>query len=415
MKKFKLTFNILRNITVVSLVLILGIVIGSRYGDRLSFYNPQTKRIDFKVTNIKAPAENENVDFAQFWEVWGILASDYIDQDKLDDEKMVDGAIAGMTASLGDPYTIYLPPEDDKRAAESLAGAFYGVGIELGYINRTVAVIAPLKGMPADLVGVQAGDLIIHVKDELAGLDEDTSEWTLQDAVNNIRGERGTTVTLTLLTPEENSQPKEIDIVRDQILIPSVELSFVEHDGKRVGLLSLSRFGERTNEEWDAAVDEILAQQSSLAGVLLDMRNNPGGFFDGAIDVASEFIDNDVVVSQQGKFTSQKYKSKGVARLKNIPLLVLVNRGSASASEIVAGALRDDLGIRLVGEKTFGKGTVQDRRELANGGGLHITVAKWILPGGDWIHKEGLEVDVEVKDDITTEEDEVVFKAIEIL
>jgi carboxyl-terminal processing protease len=415
MKKFKFTLSFFKNIIIVFLVLILGVVIGTKYGDKLSFINPQTKSFEFKVTNIAAPADNEDVDFAQFWEVWGILANDFIDQDKLDDEKMVDGAIAGMTASLGDPYTMYLPPEDDKRAAESLAGAFYGVGIELGYINRTVAVVAPLKGMPAELAGVQAGDLIIHVKDDLSGLDEDTTEWTLQDAVNNIRGERGTTVTLTLLTPEENSQAKEIDIVRDQILIPSVELTFVEHDGKKVGLLSLSRFGERTTGEWDDAVNEILKQQSSLSGVLLDMRNNPGGFFDGAIDVASEFIDNDVVVSQQGKFSNHNYKSEGVARLKDIPLLVLVNRGSASASEIVAGALRDDLGIKLVGEKTFGKGTVQDRRELANGGGLHVTVAKWILPGGDWIHKEGLEVDVEVKDDSATEEDEVVFKAIEIL
>ncbi|MDH5532909.1 MAG: S41 family peptidase [Candidatus Pacebacteria bacterium] len=415
MKKFKLTFNILRNVTVIFLVLILGVVIGTKYGDKLSFINPQTNKFEFNVTNIAAPEENKDVDFSQFWEVWGILAQDFIDQDKLIDEKMVDGAISGMTASLGDPYTMYLPPEDDKRAAESLAGAFYGVGIELGYINKTVAVIAPLKGMPAELAGVQAGDLIIHVKDELSGLDEDTTEWTLQDAVNNIRGERGTTVTLTLLTPEANSQPKEIDIVRDQILIPSVELSFVEHDGKKVGLITLSRFGERTGKEWDDAVSEILAQQSSLSGILLDMRNNPGGFFDGAIDVASEFIDNDVVVSQQGKFTNHDYKSEGVARLKNIPLMVLVNRGSASASEIVAGALRDDLGIKLIGEKTFGKGTVQDRRELENGGGLHVTVAKWVLPGGSWIHKEGLEVDVEVKDDSATQEDEVVFRAIEVL
>jgi carboxyl-terminal processing protease len=415
MKKFKLTFNILRNIILVFLIFILGIVVGNKYSDNLSFINPQTKKIDFKVTNFTAPSDKEDVNFGRFWEVWGILATDFIDQEKVVDEKMVDGAISGMTASLGDPYTIYLPPEDDKRAAESLAGAFYGVGIELGYIEKTVAVVAPLKGMPAELAGVKAGDLIIHVKDELSGLDEDTTDWTLQDAVNNIRGERGTTVTLTLFRPEEKVEPIEISIVRDQILIPSVELSFVEHNSKRVGLVSLSRFGERTNEEWDSVVTEILSQKPEVSGILLDMRNNPGGFFDGAIDIASEFIDNDVVVSQQGKFSKHDYKTKGKARLKDMPLLVLVNRGSASASEIVAGALRDDLGIKLIGEKTFGKGTVQDRRELSGGGGLHVTVAKWILPGGDWIHKEGLSVDVEVKDDATTEEDEVVFKAIEVL
>ena len=311
MKKFKLTFNILRNIILVFLIFILGIVVGNKYSDNLSFINPQTKKIDFKVTNFTAPSDKEDVNFGRFWEVWGILATDFIDQEKVVDEKMVDGAISGMTASLGDPYTIYLPPEDDKRAAESLAGAFYGVGIELGYIEKTVAVVAPLKGMPAELAGVKAGDLIIHVKDELSGLDEDTTDWTLQDAVNNIRGERGTTVTLTLFRPEEKVEPIEISIVRDQILIPSVELSFVEHNSKRVGLVSLSRFGERTNEEWDSVVTEILSQKPEVSGILLDMRNNPGGFFDGAIDIASEFIDNDVVVSQQGKFSKHDYKTKG--------------------------------------------------------------------------------------------------------
>lgn len=415
MKKFKLTFHALRNISVVFLVLILGIVIGTKYGDRLSFFNSQTRKISFKVTNTEAPAKEKDVDFGQFWEVWGILANDFIDFDQVKDRDMVEGAIAGMTAALGDPYTMYLPPEDDKRAAESLAGAFYGVGIELGYINRTVAVVAPLKGMPADQAGIKAGDLILHVKDELNGLDEDTDEWTLQDAVNNIRGERGTTITLTLLRPEEEAGPFEISIKRDQILIPSVELSFVEHAGKKVGLITLSRFGERTKEEWDDVVKEILADRSELSGILLDMRNNPGGFFDGAIDIASDFIENDVVVSQQGKYSKQNFKSQGSARLKDIPLLVLVNRGSASASEIVAGALRDDLGVKLVGEKTFGKGTVQDRRELSGGGGLHVTVAKWVLPSGGWIHKEGISVDVEVSDNITTEEDEVVLKAIEVL
>lgn len=413
MKKSKLTFTGLRNIIVVILVFVLGIVIGQKYGQMFSFINPQTRSFEFKVTNIEAPKEQSDVNFGRFWEVWGILANDFIDQEKLDDEKMVDGAISGMTAALGDPYTVYLPPEDDKRAAESLAGAFYGVGIELGYINGTVGVIAPLKGMPAEQAGVKSGDMILHIKDEGKGLDEDTSEWTLTDAVNNIRGEKGTTVTLTLLRPDEKTEPFDIDMVRDQIVIPSVELEFVEHSGKNIAHISLSRFGERTAEEWKEAVDEILSKKNSLSGVVLDMRNNPGGFFDGAIDIASEFIDNDVVVYQQSQFTKQPFKTNGEARLKDLSLVVLVNRGSASASEIVAGALRDDLGAKLVGEKTFGKGTVQDRRELSSGGGLHVTVAKWILPGGEWIHHEGIPVDVEVSDNLETEEDEVLLKAIE--
>lgn len=414
-KSKKISFTTFRNIIVVFLVFVLGIVIGQRYSQMFSFVNPETNKIEFKVTNIEKPQEREDVDFGRFWEVWGILASDFIDQEKIDDVKMVDGAISGMTAALGDPYTVYLPPEDDKRAAESLAGAFYGVGIELGYINRTVAVVAPLKGMPAEKAGVKAGDLIIGIKDEKKGLEEDTSEWTLNDAVNKIRGEKGTTVTLKLLRPDESPEPFDVDIVRDQIVIPSVELAFEEHDGKKVAHISLSRFGERTDAEWEDAVKEVLAQNGSLSGIVLDMRNNPGGFFDGAVDIAGEFINNDVVVYQQGKYTKQPYKTNGTARLEDIPLVVLVNRGSASASEIVAGALRDDLGIKLVGEKTFGKGTVQDRRELASGGGLHVTVAKWVLPGGDWIHHEGIPVDVEVSDDLETDQDEVLLKAIEVL
>ncbi|NCN87669.1 MAG: S41 family peptidase [Candidatus Pacebacteria bacterium] len=415
MKKNKLSFIALRNIIVITLVFVLGAMIGTRYGNKFSFIDRETRKIEFKVTNLEAPKERENVDFSQFWEVWGILANDFIDQEKVDDEKMVDGAISGMTAALGDPYTMYLPPEDDKRAAESLAGAFYGVGIELGYIDRTVAVVAPLKGMPAEQAGVKSGDLIVGIIDKAKDLDEDTSQWTLNDAVNNIRGERGTTVTLKLLRPEESLEVFNVDIVRDQIVIPSVELAFEENNGKKVAHITLSRFGERTKDEWEEVVQKVLAEKNNISGIVLDMRNNPGGFFDGAIDIASEFIDNDVVVSQQGKYVNQAYKTKGQARLRDIPLTVLVNRGSASASEIVAGALRDDLGIKLIGEKTFGKGTVQDRRELSNGGGLHVTVAKWVLPSGSWIHKEGIPVDVEVSDDSETEVDEVVLKAIEVL
>jgi carboxyl-terminal processing protease len=415
MKNFKLSFIAVRNSVIVTLVFILGIVIGTRHGEAFQFINPQTKKIDIKLTNTSVPQDKKNVDFGQFWEVWGILANDFIDSEKINNEKMVDGAISGMTAALGDPYTIYLPPEDDKRAAESLAGAFYGVGIELGYINRTVAVVAPLKGMPAEQAGVKAGDLILHIKDAAKGLDEDTNDWTLNDAVNKIRGERGTSVILTLLRPDENTEPFDVSIKRDEIVIPSVELEFVEHADKKVAVIQLSRFGERTQAEWEEVVQKILEQKGSLSGLILDMRNNPGGFFDGAIDIASEFIDNDVVVSQQGKYSKHAYKSEGVARLEDMPLVVLVNRGSASASEIVAGALRDDLGVKLIGEKTFGKGTVQDRRELSGGGGLHVTVAKWVLPSGSWIHEEGLEVDVAVEDNEETEEDEVVLKAVESL
>lgn len=368
-----------------------------------------------RVENREIP-KNDTADFAQFWEVWKVLERDYLDSSELDPQKMVDGAIGGMTAAIGDPYTMYLPADDNKRSGEDLAGAFYGVGIELGYIDSTLAAVAPLKGSPAESAGVQAGDLIIHVKDVAKNLDEDTTGWSLSKAVENIRGPLGAPVTLTLFRQsQENPAPFEVVLERGQIIVKSVELEFVESAGKTAAHISLSRFGERTEDEWNDVVSQILAKGSDLSGIVLDMRNNPGGYFDGAITVSSDFIAKGVVVTQQGKFSKQDFPTTGAARLRNIPLVVLVNRGSASASEIVAGALRDDLGTKLVGEKTFGKGTVQDRRELPNGGGLHVTIARWLLPKGSWIHEEGLQVDIEATDDESTEQDEVLLRAIEAL
>lgn len=410
-----------RNTAIGILLLVLGGVVGYRYGTTgylplgisLPFVaSSQTSTLS-QLIGDPAPPVGKNVNFDVFWEAWGLLEQDYLDKEKIVAKDMVDGAVSGMTSSLGDPYTMYLPATDNKRSGEDLAGAFYGVGIELGYIEGTLAVISPLKGTPADKAGIQAQDLILHVKDEKKGLDEDTTDWTLNDAVDKIRGPKNSIVTLTLLRRDNGMEPFEVDVPRGEIVVESVELKFVEHAGKRVAHLSIFRFGERTLGEWNDAVEEILSQKNSLDGVVLDLRNNPGGFFDRSIDVASDFIKKGVVVTQKGKFSSQNFPSEGRARLADFPLVVLVNRGSASASEIVAGALRDDLGAKLVGEKTFGKGTVQDVRELSNGAGMHITVGRWLLPKGDWIHDEGIPVDVEVKDDRDTEADEMLEKAIE--
>ncbi|OGJ38288.1 MAG: hypothetical protein A2383_03450 [Candidatus Pacebacteria bacterium RIFOXYB1_FULL_39_46] len=412
---------------IIAILLIwLGGIFGVRYAqtgklplglERLPFMHSSLtlglKQSDRLIGN--AQPNDEKINFDTFWEVWNYLEQDYLDPEQLDAERMVDGAIAGMTASLGDPYTAYLPPEDNQRNGEDLAGHFYGVGIELGYIDGTLAVISPVKDSPADKVGVQAGDLILHVKDEIKGLDEDTTQWSLDEAVKKIRGGKGEVVSLTLYRPDSDQDPFVVDIIRDEIIVESVELEFVEHAGKRVAHLKLLKFGERTESEWNEAVTKILAEKPNLTGIVLDMRNNPGGFFDVSIDLAGDFFRNGVVVSQQGRVQQQDFSARGQARLANFPLIVLVNRGSASASEIVAGALRDNIGARLVGEKTFGKGTVQDRRELSNGGGLHVTIGRWLLPKGSWIHDEGLAVDVEVKNDPDTAQDEVLLKGIEEL
>lgn len=414
MVKRRISLNSLRNLTVGLLLVTLGLVIGYRYGQAGS--TPTNIPLS-QVIKTKAPAERENVDFSTFWEVWSFLDQTYLDSEKLDSRQMVDGAISGMTAAIGDPYTAYLPPKQNQRSAEDLAGSFYGVGIVLGYIDETLAVMSPLDGTPAAAAGIQAGDLILHVKDVTKDLDEDTTNWTLNEAMEKIRGKKNVHVTLTLMRKNEDDEydePFEVDITRGEIVVESVTVKFIEANGKKVAHLKVTKFGERTPHELDTAIKEILAQDR-IDSVFLDLRNNPGGFFDGAIDLASEFVESGVVVTEKDKYTSKDFSAKGKARLAQFPVLVLVNKGSASASEIVAGALRDQLDAKLIGENTFGKGTVQDRRELSNGGGLHVTIARWLLPHGDWIHETGIPVNIEVKDDYETEPDEVILRAIEEL
>lgn len=336
----------------------------------------------------------EKVDLSLFWNVWGRLKQDYLDQNALDSKKMVYGAIRGMTEALDDPYTSFLPPADNTRTKEDLSGEFSGVGIQLGFIDKTLAVMAPLPDNPAIKAGIKAGDLIIKIKDEEKGVDKDTQGINLADAMDLIRGKKGSPVILTVLHDGEN-EPKEIKIVRDTINVPSVDLKWKDN----TAVLQVSRFGDKTKDEWDKAVSEVIArkQKGQMDGVVLDLRNNPGGYLRGAVELASEFIKDGVIVQQQGKDKTEKFEALGTGRLVGTKLVVLVNQGSASASEILAGALHERIGAKLVGEKTFGKGTVQEPQELPGGAGLHITIAKWLLPSGKNIHKEGLNPDVEVK------------------
>lgn len=399
-----------RQILISILLIALGGVVGYRIrgNERIPGISPILERTGLtSVQNRTQPNQYKDIDFGQFWDVWGILEESYIDPEKINADEMVNGAIVGMTSSLGDPYTMFLPPEEQKRSEEDLSGAFYGVGIQLGYVDNVLAVSTPLKGSPAEKAGLKAKDLIIHVKDDK--IDKDTQGWSLAEAVGYIRGERGTKVTLTMIRRDEKAEPFEVTLIRDEIIVASAEHEFVDlPNGKRAALITLSRFGERTEAEMNAAVEDILKQSPKVDGIILDMRNNPGGFLDGSIDVGSEFIRDGVIVTQQGRNSSRDYLAKGNARLADYPVEVLVNGGSASAAEIVAGALRDRRGAKLIGEKTFGKGTVQDALRLPSGAGLHVTIAKWILPKGDWIQETGIPVNIEVKDDENTEVDEVI-------
>lgn len=421
----KFSLQIIRTIVVSGLIFLLGSIIQYRYNYvvKLPILSKTTQDVTYqdvkgttltKLLDTDVPAERKEIDFSVFWQAWNVLEEEYNEPEKMDAEKMVDGAVGGMVASLGDPYTAYLPPEDKVRSGEDLAGAFFGVGIELGYVDGVLAVVAPLDGTPAAAAGVQAGDLILRVKDTTKKTDEATTGWALGEAVDKIRGPKDSEVILTMYR-KDKTEPYDVSLRRQEIVVKSVELKFVEENGKRVAHIRLSRFGERTAAEWTEAVQTILKEKSQINGIVLDMRNDPGGFFDEAINISSDFIVSGPVVTQKGRFSDQAYNSKGTARLVGIPLVVLVNGGSASASEIVAGALRDRLSSKMVGQKTFGKGTVQDRRELKNGGAIHVTIARWMLPGGSWIHEQGIPVDVEVQDDPNTPADEMLSKAIETL
>ncbi|OGD72245.1 hypothetical protein A3A84_02525 [Candidatus Collierbacteria bacterium RIFCSPLOWO2_01_FULL_50_23] len=353
-------------------------------------------------------------DLTLFWDVWSRLENNYLDKKDLDPKKMVFGAIEGMTAALDDPYTSFFPPAENKRTKEDLSGEFSGVGIQLGFIDKTLAVMTPLPGNPAERAGIRAGDLILHIKDEANEVDKDTNGINLMDAVGYIRGKKGTSVTLTIYH-EKDAKSKEITLVRDTINVPSVELTWVGKD-KKIAQIKVNRFGDKTLDEWDKAVSEYINKKGS--GIVLDLRNNPGGYLQRAIDLGSEFITSGTIVQQQGVDQTESFGVDRPGRLIGVPLVVLVNKGSASAAEILSGALKERLGVKLVGEKTFGKGTVQEVEDLPGGAGIHITIAKWNLPSGKNIHKEGIEPDVLIEyvaDEKNPEKDNQLDRAVEVL
>jgi len=403
----KMTYRGVRNFFLSLSVVILVFVGGYRVGQG------KTPQIVKQFTNNKTETVDV-ADFGKFWEVWKRLEKSYVDPTKLDYAQMTWGSMQGLASSLGDPYTQYLPPKENKATNDDLNGSFFGVGIELGYREGTLAVVAPIKGSPAEVAGVVAGDLILHIKDEKKSLDIDTRGMTLPTAVTHIRGDKGTEVILTLYR-DGGEKSFEVTIKRGEIIVPSVDLSFIEKNGASYAHLELHRFGGRTDKEWNEKVAEIISRRP--AGVIFDLRNNPGGYLDGAVSVASEFLAKGVVVKQEGRAESEVYSVNRNGSLVNIPLVVLINKGSASASEIVAGALQDNKRAKIIGETSFGKGTVQEVQDLSDGSSLHVTVAKWILPSGSWIGEKGVTPDVVVEDLVANEGekeiDEQLQKALE--
>jgi len=407
-------------------ILLLVGGVGYKLGERRSLQTVTT--LLKPVINVTQPAHQKNVDFGLFWDVWGRLQKYYIDAQNIDTQKMLWGAISGAVNSLEDPYTVFLPPKENKEFKEDLGGSFEGIGAQLDLVDGRIIIVAPLKGTPAERAGLKPFDWIMKVDGE------ETLNWTTNQAVAKIRGTKGTSVKLTILH-EKSEKPEDITIVRDGILVPSVEYwikpvnTITEISGSTssarlktdtVAYLKLSRFGDRTNEEWLKAVFDIAASWKSkgVKGLVFDLRNNPGGYLDGSVFIASEFLKNGLVVTQTNSDgTKQEYNVDRKGQLFDIPLVVLINKGSASASEIVAGALRDHGRGTIVGETSFGKGSVQTPQELTGGSSVHITTGKWLLPKGDWIHKKGIAPSIEVTMNGGTEasSDAQLARAIEVL
>jgi len=400
----------LTNILFIVATTILIFATGFRVGEHF------TKKNYFSILNSSSTDNKPGVNLSLFWETWEKLEKKYVDKKKVEQKKMLYGAIKGMVASLEDPYTFFLTPEENKQSKQDLQGRFEGIGAQLGLKNNRVIVVAPLKNSPAERAGVKSSDFINKVDDQ------STKNWTLTQAVNKIRGPKGTKVKLTL---ERNGKEFVAEIVRDEINVASVELSYEKIKAKKIAILKLTQFGDNTYNEWDSTIDEVhnLWQKKEIAGLILDLRDNPGGYLDGAVYLAGEFLPLGKTIVQQ-ESTTVKNKTYSVTRqglLLDIPLVVIINRGSASASEILAGALRDHQRAKLIGEKTFGKGSVQEALDLDQGAGLHVTVAKWILPNGDWINSKGIdpEFKIELKLDegntLTREKDIQLNKALEIM
>ena len=377
------------------LIVVIIAVVSFGAGDRLHGYNlnPFAKQPD-------------RIDASSLNDLYALMQRNF--DGTIDTNAALEGARKGLVAAGGDPYTVYMNAEESKSLSDDLSGKLSGIGAEIGIKNNFLTVVAPISGAPAEKAGIRAQDLIAKINGE------DTTGMTVDKAVSKIRGKAGTTVKLTILHVG-GTETADITITRADINVPSVKWSM--KDGG-IGYIQVSTFGTDTTELIQRAAGEIKAQGATK--VILDLRNDGGGYLDAGVSVAGQFLpEGKIVVSERtdGK-TVDTLTSRGGGQLVGLPMVVLINGGSASASEIVAGALHDNGVAKLVGEKTFGKGSVQEIKTLPGGAQLKVTVAHWYTPKGVNINKEGIKPDVEVKlsnEDYNASRDPQLDKALELL
>lgn len=322
----------------------------------------------------------EDLDYAAVEEVYDLLRSEYAGD--LETHLLIDGLKKGLAQASGDPYTVYLNEEEAKKFASDLNNEFSGIGAEIAIKNRQLQVVAPLPGTPANKAGLRPGDFILAIGEE------DSFGMFIDEAVTKIRGPAGSKVVLSI---GRSGEVFDVTIERANIEVPNVEGEI--KDGN-IGYIKINTFGDKVVEEMGPLVNEF--QQKNVGGVVLDLRGNGGGRLDMAIKIAGVWLDNDIVLEERGS-KNQVMRSGGKGKLFNVPTIVLINKGSASASEIVAGALKDNGVAKVVGETSFGKGSVQSLEPVPGGGKLKVTIARWYTPSGKNIDQEGITPDIEVE------------------
>jgi carboxyl-terminal processing protease len=341
--------------------------------------------------------------FAPFWEVHQLLQRHFYSQ-PLDQEQLAQGAIDGMLATLDDPNTRYLPPESEAAARAVMEGELEGIGAEVTNEDGNIVVVAPFEGSPAEAAGIRPGDILREADGvALTGMD-------VGEAAALVRGPAGTTVELLI---ERDGEQFTLRVERDVIRVPSVRGEMLADN---LAYVRLSRFGNTTPDELEAILDELMSQ--SPAGLILDLRSNPGGSLTTAVTVADQFLREGVILIERfGDGREETYESDDEGLAQDVPMVVLIDEGSASASEVLAGAIQDYGRGTLIGVTSFGKGTVQTWQSLRNGGGVRITVARWLTPAGTWVHEAGLEPDYRIpfSEDFSPAEDPQLQAAVDYL
>lgn len=348
---------------------------------------------------------SKDVDFGLYWRIWNLLKDRYVKR-PVSDTELFYGSLRGMVGSLGDPYTVFFDPETTKLFKQELAGKFEGIGAQIGMKDDVLTIIAPLPNSPAERIGLKADDQVVKIDGT------STLGMTVDEAVSRIKGPKDTKVTLTI-TRTGWKDPRDFVITRAEITVKSVETK-MRDDG--IAVVDIFEFGDTTSADFEQAVLELIVKNPK--GIILDLRNNPGGYLTAAVDTAGAWIpEGEVVVVEQNKDRTE-YPSPGSAQFKGIPTVVLVNGGSASGAEILAGALQDYQYGYLIGTQTFGKGSVQDYQELPDGSAVKFTIAEWLTPLGRSINKVGIAPDEVVKfteDEAKADQDPQMDRAVEFL